>query len=142
MKTKKISEKRSTTKIKINHDTSENEDELQRAIVKKLRMLDCIVIYTDAVGPALKFISNNKKKLGFISYSKARGWFKGVPDLIIIWKGEVSFLELKFGKGRLSEEQAAFRNYVTSKGYEWLCWRTLDECTTWINTKLQKYNKK
>ena len=116
--------------------TSENE--LQCQIVKKLRAHNAFVIMTDAVGPALKFISDPNKRMGFISWSKARGWEKGVPDLVVIWKGSVLFLELKFGKqGRLSDEQKVWRNRIIGAGYEYACWRTIQECEEWIVAKLK-----
>ena len=114
-----------------------DEDDLQRAVVKKLRAHNAFVILTDAVGPALKFIPSNTKRMGFISWSKARGWSKGVPDLLVVWKGSVLFLELKFKKGRLSEEQKIWQKRIIEAGYEYACWRTLEECTAWIADKLK-----
>ena len=80
----------------------DSEDALQRQVVAKFRAHGAFVIMTDAVGPALKFIGDQQRRMGFISWSKARGWEKGVPDLLIVWKGKVLFLELKTptGKGR------------------------------------------
>ena len=116
-----------------------SEDILQRQIVAKLRAHNAFVIMTDAVGPALKFIGDSKKRMGFISWSKARGWEKGVPDLLIVWKGKVLFLELKFGKqGRLSEEQKVWRQRIIDAGYEYACWRTLEECENWIVEQLRE----
>jgi len=120
---------------------ADSEDILQRQIVLKFRAHGAFVIMTDAVGPALKFISDQKKRMGFISWSKARGWEKGVPDLLIVWKGTVLFLELKFGKqGRLSEEQKVWRQRIINAGYEYACWRTLEECENWIVEKLKNDN--
>lgn len=116
---------------------ADSEDILQRQIVAKFRAHQAFVIMTDAVGPALKFISDSKKRMGFISWSKARGWEKGVPDLLIVWKGKVLFLELKFGKqGRLSEEQKIWRQRILDAGYDYACWRTLEECENWITQHL------
>ena len=116
-----------------------SEDILQRQIVAKLRAHNAFVIMTDAVGPALKFIADPKKRMGFISWSKARGWEKGVPDLLIVWKNKVLFLELKFGKqGRLSEEQKIWKQRVLNAGYEYACWRTLEECENWIVERLRE----
>ena len=115
-----------------------SEDILQRQIVAKCRAHGIFVILTDAVGPALKFISDPKKKIGFISWSKARGWSRGVPDLILIWKGSVLFLELKTptGKGKLSEDQKIWRQKVIDAGYEYACWKSLEECEEWISKHL------
>ena len=123
-------------------ETASSEDILQRQIVAKFRAHNAFVILTDAVGPALKYISNNQMKMGFISWSKDRGWDKGVPDLIIIWKGSVLFLELKFKKGKLSPEQEIWKNRIISEGYEYACWRTLEECENWITNKLNNTGNK
>lgn len=116
----------------------DSEDALQRQIVAKFRAHDAFVIMTDAVGPALKFIGDQQRRMGFISWSKARGWEKGVPDLLIVWKGKVLFLELKTptGKGRLSEEQKIWQQRIINAGYEYACWKTLTECEEWIANHL------
>lgn len=116
-----------------------NEDTLQRQIVTKFRAHGAFIILTDAVGPALKFIPTQRQKMGFVSWSKARGWSKGVPDLLIVWKQHVLFLELKFGKqGRLSDEQKIWRQKIIDAGYEYACWRTLQECDDWIVERLKE----
>lgn len=118
----------------------DSEDALQRQVVAKFRAHGAFVIMTDAVGPALKFIGDQQRRMGFISWSKARGWEKGVPDLLIVWKGKVLFLELKTptGKGRLSDEQKVWQNRIINAGYEYACWKTLQECEDWIVQQLKE----
>ena len=121
------------TKLNKNNNQIECEDDLQKRIVAKFRAHNAFVILTDAVGPALKFIPDRRKRMGFISWSKARGWEKGIPDLVIVWKNKILFLELKFGKqGRLSTEQKIWRQRIIDAGYEYACWRTIEECEKWI----------
>lgn len=140
---------RSTTRQKTTTSTVMNkqapsEDILQRQIVTKFRTHGAFVIMTDAVGPCLHFIPDQKKRMGFISWSKARGWEKGVPDLLIIWKRHVLFLELKTpkGNGKLSEEQKIWRNRIIEAGHEYACWKTLQECEEWIvNVLKEKENE-
>lgn len=136
----RVSEKRkmSRTSQPLLKKQADSEDILQRQIVAKFRAHDAFVIMTDAVGPALKFINDPKKRMGFISWSKARGWEKGVPDLLIVWKNKVLFLELKFGKqGRLSPEQKIWQQRIIDAGYEYACWRTLEECEMYISKHLE-----
>lgn len=125
------------------YDPAQDEDHLQRQIVAKMRAHGAFVILTDAVGPALKFITDQKRRMGFISWSKARGWEKGVPDLVCVWKGDILFLELKTptGKGRLSLEQQTWKNRIISAGYEYACWNSLKECEDWIVARLNNTNK-
>lgn len=134
-----ITRKAKKTVSTVLKEQADSEDTLQRQIVAKFRAHDAFVILTDAVGPCLKFISDPKRKMGFVSWSKARGWEKGVPDLIVVWKGSILFLELKFGKqGRLSEEQKVWQRRIIDAGYEYACWRTLQECEEWIVKKLKE----
>lgn len=118
-----------------------NEDTLQRQVVSKLRAHGAFVILTDAVGPALKFIPSATKRMGFISWSKARGWSKGVTDLLVVWKNHTLFLELKFGKtGKLSEEQRLWKKRIIDSGHEYACWYTIEECRNWIISVLKEHN--
>ena len=66
----------------------------------------------------------------------AMGSSVGQPDLIIIRKGKVTFVEFKYGKGKKSIEQVSQCNLLESMGYEVLEWRTIDECKEWIVKQL------
>ena len=146
IKTKpKISNKRKT-QTKLVRDQTQSEAELQRKVVAKLRSYNGLfIIYNDPVSPALKYITNPQARMGFIQYSKNRGWEKGSSDLVIIWHGKPTFLELKFDtvkhKGKLSEEQINYRKRVEHFGYDWQCWRTMDDCVSWINKQLEEFEK-
>lgn len=118
--------------LKVNAIDYTSENELQVAVVKKLRTHGFFVVLTDCVGPTLKFISDKSKRFGFVSWSKARGWEKGVTDLVVIGHNHTLFLELKYDKGKLSPEQIAYKNRVINAGYEYACWKNLDECTAWL----------
>lgn len=140
---KRISKKRKTnTSLKICKDQTKSEAELQKEIVKRLSIYkDLFIIYNDPVSPAMKFIHDPRMRMAFIQYSKSRGWEKGSTDLIIIWQGKVTFLELKHdgkAKGRLSQEQILYKERVEAAGYEWVSWRTIDECVEWANARIKK----
>ena len=142
---KRISIKRPVTpKLKICRDQSKSEADLQKAVVAKLSIYhDLFIIYNDPVSPAMKFIHDPRMRMGFIQYSRSRGWEKGSPDILIIWKGKVTFLELKFDgktKGKLTPEQIVYREKVERAGYEWQSWRTLDACVEWLNNRLKENN--
>ena len=138
----KISNKRKT-QTKLVRDQTQSEAEFQKLVVSKLRTYaDLFIIYNDPVSPALKYITNPQARMGFIQYSKNRGWEKGSSDLVIIWHGKPTFLELKFDtinhKGKLSQEQIWYRERVEHAGYDWQCWRTMDDCINWINKQLEE----
>lgn len=141
----RIKPKKVETNLKISRDQTKTEAELQKEIVKKLRCYqDLFIIYNDPVSPALKFISDQNKRIGFIQYSKSRGWSAGQTDLLIVWHGKPTFLELKHDgktKGKLRPEQVSYKERVIAAGYEWQSWRTIDECVKWINLQLDLYKE-
>ena len=61
---------------------------------------------------------------------KAMGLQAGVPDLMIIYKGEIVFIELKAAKGRLSETQMFVSDKLCKAGaFVFMC-RTIEEIET------------
>jgi len=50
---------------------------------------------------------------------------KGFPDLVLV-RDRVVFVELKAEKGRLSPEQAEWRDWLIGAGQEWYCWKPSD----------------
>lgn len=59
---------------------------------------------------------------------KSMGVLAGVPDLtIILPTGHAAFIELKAGKGKLTEGQEAFRDKCQSVGCFWAEARSLEE---------------
>lgn len=59
---------------------------------------------------------------------KAMGVKAGVPDLaVILPNGLAAFVELKAGKGSLTESQKAFRDRVQKLGCPWAEVRSLEE---------------
>lgn len=80
----------------------------QREVAARLREENFIIVDCD-VSDGLKYLSHSAgRRFAFISVHKARGWTKGQPDLIIAKNGRVVLLELKYGKGKQSPEQASF----------------------------------
>ncbi len=67
---------------------------------------------------------------------KRMGTAKGWPDFIInLPGGSIGYIEVKAAKGRLSPEQAAFRDTVVTNGARWaLCHDTLE-----VETVLSKW---
>ena len=55
------------------------------------------------------------------------GVHRGFADLMVLSGGRVLFLELKSPTGRLSPEQAAFRDAVQAQGFGWALVRSLDD---------------
>jgi hypothetical protein len=56
------------------------------------------------------------------------GLTKGIPDICIVRHGGlVAFIELKFGKGKLTSEQAEFLDWCASMGIPAAVCRSLDD---------------
>ena len=109
----------------------QSEHQLQKACVAKLRHHNMLCFATDIFN-GIGFIKDVKQKAIYKQHMIAMGAMKGQPDLIIINKGKVTFVEFKFGKGKKSIDQEVCCNLLTSMGYEVLEWRTLDDCIKWI----------
>jgi len=119
-------------------NTIKSENDLQVQVVNLLRKHNFIPIQTDAVGPALHFIPTIEGRIRFTQWSKARGWSKGIPDLVVVHRTGVFFIELKAPTGRLSPEQKVWRDRLIAEGYNYFCWRTIEECQEFIISKLNK----
>jgi len=58
---------------------------------------------------------------------KAIGVLAGVPDLIIAWPGTIAAVELKAGKGRVSEDQIEVQARMSAIGWHVFEVRSLDQ---------------
>lgn len=50
---------------------------------------------------------------------KSMGRRAGVPDLCVMWPGNVGFIEVKAPKGRFSPAQLEWRDKITGMGHKW-----------------------
>lgn len=73
---------------------------------------------------AIKF-NNSMKKLGRV---------KGFPDLLLLSRNGVAFIELKSTTGRLSDEQKDTLNRIESIGYKTAVIRSFDEAVVFISS--------
>jgi hypothetical protein len=106
---------------------------LQEAVVRYLRLMlrDCVVYHTPNGG---------KRSFKTAKLMKRIGTFSGVFDLTILAPvGRAFFMEIKQGKGRLSEEQELFRLALIRMGHPYCIVRSLDDAIlaleTWGLTK-------
>lgn len=91
-----------------------------------------VASYLDAAYPQLLWwhtpnsSGNRGQRLGGIL--RSMGVKSGVPDICIIMPdGRAAFIELKAGRGRLTDTQEAFRKRATSCDAFWAEARSLDE---------------
>ena len=100
------------------------EDNLQRTIIRYLRLKGIMVFAVPNGGSRNVREAHNLKLSGVLA---------GVSDLIILMQKRAVFVELKTDKGRQSEYQKKFQQDVESLGFEYLIWRSLDDCIKFVN---------
>ena len=101
------------------------EADLQRAVVGALR-------FALPKGAILHHCANEVTQPGLRGATRqailvGMGVHRGFADLMVLSGGRVLFLELKSPTGRLSPEQAAFRDAVQAQGFGWALVRSLDD---------------
>ena len=69
---------------------------------------------------------NAKARAMQVNRMKAEGMMVGASDLVLIHNGGVAFMEAKTPKGKLSDNQKAFRDAVQALGYTYTVFRSLD----------------
>lgn len=100
------------------------EDNLQRTIIRYLRLKRILVFAVPNGGSRNVREAHNLKLSGVLA---------GVSDLIILMQKRAVFVELKTDKGRQSEYQKKFQQDVEGLGFEYLIWRSLDDCIKFVN---------
>jgi hypothetical protein len=102
------------------------EDAIQRAVVTYLRtvLVNCQVFAVPNGGARRRIEA---------AILKSTGTMAGVPDLIISRPlGHVAYLEIKAGKGKLSEAQAGFRDWCHANGTPWGLIRSIDDARDFL----------
>ncbi len=101
------------------------EADLQRAVVSALR-------FALPKGAIVHHCANEVTEAGPRGAKRqailvGMGVHPGFADLMVLCDGRVLFLELKAPKGRLSDDQVAFRDAVRAQGFGWALVRSLDD---------------
>lgn len=91
-----------------------------------------------AVLPVSHFPAGEQRDARTGAKLKAMGTAPGWPDFIVnLPGGHVGYIEVKADKGRLSTEQAAFRDAVVTNGARWALCRSVEEVqmtlTAWLD---------
>jgi len=126
-------------KTTLTNSNIDSEHKLQKCCVKRLRASNCLCFCTDVFN-GISFIKDIKSKAIYKQHMIAMGATVGAPDLIILYKGKVTFVEFKYDKGKKSAEQIVQTQLLESMGYEVLEWRTEKDCIDWIVKNLN-YSK-
>lgn len=90
-----------------------SEAEIQGAIVKALAQLGFLVIHVP-----------NQATWGRYRYS---GLLPGAPDLIVIGRNRIYFMEVKKQNGKLSPSQIAVQQMIEERGFEYHVVRSVEE---------------
>lgn len=100
------------------------ERELQKACAEYMRHLP-----PPPAGPWWTAVSPNagKRTIGAAKLAKAMGLQPGTPDILVLWNGAFTGIELKAAKGSLSDAQDAAGAAISQAGGNVLLARTVDE---------------
>jgi hypothetical protein len=104
---------------------SNREAEIQRAIVAALRLV---------LPPGSIVHHSGHEQRGGDARAKlaqaigvGMGVHPGFSDLVVVSEGRVAFLEVKTAKGRLSDDQEAFRDTVRAQGLPYAVVRSIND---------------
>lgn len=100
------------------------ESEIQRAIIKRLSLLGYVAV---AVPNGAHIAGGPQERARKVAAMKADGMMVGFPDLVIIGKFCVGFMEVKTDKGKLSPAQTMARKILQDKGQKWALVRSQDD---------------
>jgi hypothetical protein len=108
------------------------EQDLQKAICRFIDLAAPGLIYFH---PANE-VGRSSVRLGAIR--KSIGVKPGIPDLVFVLPhGKAAFIEVKAGKGRLTEAQEAFRLLCDERGIPWALARSVADVEAilhgWLN---------
>lgn len=56
----------------------------------------------------------------------------GFPDLFVMGRGRILFVEVKSPTGELSGAQEIFRDVCLENGGEWHLWRSVEDAKAWL----------
>ena len=99
------------------------EHNLQVSIVKYLRLCGIMCFAVGNGGSRNLLEGANLKREGVLA---------GVSDLIVLLPNKAVFVEIKTKIGRQSESQKIFEEKVKSLGFEYLLWRSIDDCLDFV----------
>lgn len=68
----------------------------------------------------------------YMKYLKDEGFLHGTCDLVLIFKDNVYFVEVKTEKGKLSDYQKEFQQELEKLNHNYLVWRSLTDCEKFI----------
>jgi len=106
-----------------------SEREIQKTVVQYLRLKYPKVFFT--ISPIVKY-SNARQG----AIQKAMGYTSGTPDIMIFKPNPYYyslFIELKSEKGKISQNQKEFINYLNSNGYCAIICYSIDMATRLID---------
>ncbi len=79
--------------------------------------------------------NGEKRDIGTAQKLKRSGTIAGVADLVLLFKGgKTVFVELKTKKGYQSEAQKRFMDICKNLGFEYVIWRSLDDCIDFLKS--------
>lgn len=104
-----------------------SEEQIHKAVIQEVRLRkkpDVVYWHTP---------NDARRSWGNVARLKAMGMVPGVPDLIFCHNGEISFLEIKAERGRLSDNQKEFHARLAATGFPVMVGYSRDECLSFLS---------
>lgn len=79
-----------------------------------------------------KYLVSQIKKIGGLAWKLTSPSTSGVPDRLVIWKGQIRFVELKRPKGNMRKLQEYRKRELNKQGFDVLCLDTKEKIDQFI----------
>lgn len=108
------------------------EDQLQTSVAAYLdRALPSSSWWTATANGA--FLGGDTKRRAIQSARMKRAGVKnGTPDILILWDGRLFTIELKVGKGKLTDAQRDASDAIVNAGGGWTCARSIEDVQAFL----------
>lgn len=64
--------------------------------------------------------------------AKQEGMSAGFPDAMVLWTGDLAFVEIKTATGVLSDQQHIWLNWLVQNGFKVGVFRSVATCIDWL----------
>jgi hypothetical protein len=108
------------------------EDNLQKSVCEHLDIALPISAWYCAVPNGSVLAGDKVQRARQMNKLKSTGLKVGAPDLVICWSGRFIGIELKAGKGSLSDNQKDVSDKITLAGGLWSCCRSLGDVEAFL----------
>lgn len=97
-----------------------------------IAIMDYLRVTLDADCVAVHIPSEAKRSGANWAVLQSLGYINGMPDIWILYRGTIAFIEVKSAEGRLSPDQEAFLEWTRTRGYHGTVARNVDDVRAFL----------